>query len=77
MYIHIPIYTIHIHTYTYTYIYIYIYIYIFLHIIYIYIGSSTILDLNQNDLVSMWSYREGNGGALNIQHGHLTIRRIA
>ena len=41
------------------------------------ISSSTILDLNQNDLVSIWSYREGNGGALNIQHGHIQIRRIA
>ena len=41
------------------------------------ISSSTILDLNQNDLVSIWSYREGNSGALNIQHGHIQIKRIA
>ena len=40
-------------------------------------GASTILDLNQNDLVSLWSYREGNGGYVNIKKGHLTIRRIA
>ena len=41
------------------------------------LSSSTILSLNQNDLVSFWTYREGNTGRLNIQHGHFQIKRIA
>ena len=42
-------------------------------------GASTILELNQNDLISMWSYREGSGGTVYItgNNGHLTIKRIA
>ena len=40
-------------------------------------SASTILELNQNDLVSLWSYREGNTGNTNIQHGHFVIKRIA
>ena len=42
-------------------------------------GASTILELNQNDLISMWSYREGNAGNVYIvgNNGHLTIKRIA
>ena len=42
-------------------------------------GASTILSLNQNDLISMWSYREGNSGQVQIVggNGHLTIKRIA
>ena len=40
-------------------------------------SSSTMLSLNQNDLVSFWNYREGSSGNLNIQHGHFTIKRIA
>ena len=40
-------------------------------------SASTILQLNQNDLVSLWNYREGGTGTANIQHGHFQIRRIA
>ena len=40
-------------------------------------GGSTILNLNQNDLISMWSYREGGDGIVEIKLGHLTIKRIA
>ena len=40
-------------------------------------GASTILDLNQNDLISVWSYREGGEGDSKITGGHLTIKRIA
>jgi hypothetical protein len=40
-------------------------------------GGSTILNLNQNDLISMWSYREGGDGIVQIKLGHLTIKRIA
>ena len=40
-------------------------------------SASTILQLNQNDLVSLWNYREGGTGVANIQHGHFKIRRIA
>ncbi len=40
-------------------------------------SASTILELNENDLVSLWSYREGNTGNTNIQHGHIQIKRIA
>jgi hypothetical protein len=40
-------------------------------------GGSTILQLNQNDLISIWSYREGSSGNVEIETGHLTIKRIA
>ena len=42
-------------------------------------GASTILSLNQNDLISIWSYREGSGGDVYVtgNNGHLTIKRIA
>jgi hypothetical protein len=42
-------------------------------------GASTILELNQNDLISIWSYREGSSGNVYItgHNGHLTIKRIA
>jgi len=41
-------------------------------------GASTILSLNQNDLISIWSYQHGSaGGHVHINHGHLTIKRIA
>ena len=42
-------------------------------------GASTILDLNQNDLISIWSYREGSSGDVYIagSNGHITIKRIA
>jgi hypothetical protein len=39
-------------------------------------GASTILDLEQNDLISIWSYREGNSGTIFIKEGHITIKRI-
>jgi len=42
-------------------------------------GASTIFELNQNDLISIWSYREGSGGNVYItgNNGHLTIKKIA
>jgi hypothetical protein len=39
-------------------------------------NASTILELNQNDLISLWSYREGASGQNTIQEGYLTIKRI-
>ena len=41
-------------------------------------GGNTMLYLQTNDVVSLWGYREGNGGAVFITRGgNMQVRRIA